>query len=144
MAPASLTISPERPVAVIGAGPAGLAGARNLQKLNIPFIGYESHGDVGGLWDIDNPRSTVYHSAHLISSKRMTEFHEFPMDEAVPDYPGHQELRTYFRAVAREFKLYEHYRFNTAVARIERQDDGWLVQMWRWWILHEKGWSLRC
>ena len=65
--------------AVIGAGPMGLATARNLQKLDIPFIGLELHSDVGGLWDIDNPHSTMYDSAHLISSKRMTEFAEFPM-----------------------------------------------------------------
>ncbi len=35
--------------AVIGAGPMGLATARNLQKLDIPFIGFELHSDVGGL-----------------------------------------------------------------------------------------------
>jgi hypothetical protein len=29
---------------------------------------------VGGLWDIDSPPSTVYESAHLISSQRTTEF----------------------------------------------------------------------
>ena len=57
--------------AVIGAGPMGLAAARNLQKLNIPFVGFELHTDVGGLWDIDNPHSTMYESAHLISSKRV-------------------------------------------------------------------------
>ena len=127
MPPAALTISADRPVALIGAGPAGLAGARNLQKLNIPFIGFESHSDVGGLWDIDNPRSTVYQSAHLISSKRMTEFHEFPMDARVADYPGHRELRDYFRAFAGKFNLYDHYRFNSTVAHIEPRDNGWLL-----------------
>jgi len=48
-------------IALIGAGPSGLAGARNLQKEGVPFQGFEAHSDVGGLWDIDNPRSTVYH-----------------------------------------------------------------------------------
>ncbi|MEZ4766346.1 MAG: hypothetical protein R3C26_25105 [Calditrichia bacterium] len=47
-------------------------------------MGFEAHNDVGGLWDINNPRSTVYQTAHLISSKKMTEFREFPMAEALP------------------------------------------------------------
>ncbi len=53
--------------AVIGAGPMGLATARVLQKHGLPFVGFEQHSDVGGLWDIENPHSTVYESAHLIS-----------------------------------------------------------------------------
>ena len=55
-------------VALIGAGPSGLAVARNLQKAGVPFQGFEAHTDVGGLWNIENPRSTVYESALLISS----------------------------------------------------------------------------
>ena len=41
--------------AIIGAGPMGLCAARQLQKHGIPFVGFELHEDVGGLWDIDNP-----------------------------------------------------------------------------------------
>ena len=33
--------------AVIGAGPMGLATARNLKKYHIPFVGFELHADVG-------------------------------------------------------------------------------------------------
>ena len=77
--PVSAPVPTHQQIALIGAGPSGLAGARNLQKLGIPFQGFEAYGDVGGLWNIGNPRSTVYQSAHLISSKRTTEFAEFPM-----------------------------------------------------------------
>ena len=86
--------------AVIGAGPSGLAAARNLQRRGIPWAGYELGDDVGGLWNIDGPRSTVYESAHLISSKRTTEFSEFPMGDEVADYPSHRELLAYFRDFA--------------------------------------------
>lgn len=113
--------------AIIGAGPSGLAGARCLQRHKIPFVGFEAHSDVGGLWDIENPRSTVYQSAHLISSKSNTEFSEFPMGDSVADYPSHRQLRDYFRAFARQFDLYSQYRFNTAVERIEPQAGGWRV-----------------
>ena len=105
--------------AVIGAGPMGLATARVLQKHGLPFTGFELHSGVGGLWDIANPQSTVYESAHLISSKRMTEFAEFPMGEAVADYPSHRELLDYFRAFADHFGLRQHYRFHTRVLKAE-------------------------
>lgn len=114
-----MTIATEQQIALIGAGPSGLAGARCLQKHGIAFQGFEAHTDVGGLWNIHNPRSTVYQSAHLISSKRMTEFSEFPMAERVADYPSHRELLDYFIAFADHFQLREHYRFGTRVLKVE-------------------------
>ena len=113
--------------AIIGAGPMGLASARNLQKLGIPFIGFEQHSGVGGLWDIDNPHSTMYDSAHLISSKRMTEFAEFPMDEAVAPYPHHSAMRRYFQDYAAHFQLAAHYEFNTRVLELTPEGDGWIL-----------------
>lgn len=114
--------------AVIGAGPMGLAAARVLQKHGLPFTGFELHRDVGGLWDIENPHSTVYESAHLISSKRMTEFAEFPMRDEVAPYPQHHELRRYFRDFADHFDLRRHYEFSTRVVRCVRAPEGgWQV-----------------
>lgn len=110
--------------AVIGAGPSGLAAARALSKRGLTVDGYEASQGVGGLWDIDNPRSTMYESAHLISSRTMTEFTEFPMRSAV-DYPGHRVLLQYFRDYAERFGLTDLYRFQTRVTRLEPRDGGW-------------------
>lgn len=111
--------------AVIGAGPMGLATARNLQKQQLPFMGFELHSDVGGLWDIDNPHSTMYQSAHLISSKTMTEFTEFPMADSVATYPHHDELKSYFQDYARHFGLYEYYQFNARVTDVRPEGEQW-------------------
>lgn len=113
--------------AVIGAGPMGLATARNLKKYGIPFVGFDLNTDVGGLWDIDNPHSTMYESAHLISSKTMTEFKEFPMADDVATYPHHREMKRYFQQYAAHFGLYEHYEFSTRVVQVLRDGDEWLV-----------------
>lgn len=110
--------------AVIGAGPSGLAAARALQKRGIAVDGYESSHGVGGLWDIENPRSTMYESAHLISSRTTTEFAEFPMRSRV-DYPGHRVLKQYFEDYARHFALSSLFRFDTRVTHLEQRDDGW-------------------
>jgi hypothetical protein len=119
--------------ALIGAGPMGLAMAKTLAEQGIPFQGFEMHCDVGGLWDIDGPRSTMYETAHLISSKKMTEFADFPMDEDVAEYPSHRELKTYFRRFADRFDLRKHYLFETEVLRTEPLGDdgeGWRIT-WR-------------
>ena len=113
--------------AIIGAGPSGLAAARALQRVGLPWQGYELHTDVGGLWDIDAPRSTVYESAHLISSRTTTEFTEHPMPPGTADYPSHSELLDYFRSFADRFGLREHYRFGTEVTGVERDGEGWTV-----------------
>lgn len=119
--------------ALVGAGPMGLAAAKVLSEQGVPFQGFEMHSDVGGLWDIDGPRSTMYDSAHLISSRRMTEFADFPMRDEVADYPSHRELKRYFRDFAAHFDLYRHYRFNAEVLRcvpLGGSGDGWEVT-WR-------------
>jgi cation diffusion facilitator CzcD-associated flavoprotein CzcO len=113
-------------IAVIGAGPSGLAAARALDRAGIEVVGFEASTDVGGLWDITNPRSTMYESAHLISSRTTTEFAELPM-RSTADYPGHRELKKYFGEYADEFGLREKFRFGTRVQRVERDAPGWSV-----------------
>ncbi|SFT85776.1 flavin-containing monooxygenase [Pseudomonas marincola] len=111
--------------AIIGAGPMGLCTARQLKKHGIDFVGFELNSDVGGLWDIDNPHSTMYDSAHLISSKSTTQFSEFPMRDEVAPYPHHSEMRRYFRDYADHFQLKTHYQFNTRVVEVNRLERGW-------------------
>ncbi|MEZ3159402.1 NAD(P)/FAD-dependent oxidoreductase [Microbacterium sp. BWT-B31] len=114
--------------AIIGAGPSGLSAARALQRAGIAFDGYEASRGVGGLWDIENPRSTMYESAHLISSRTTTEFAEFPMDTTA-DYPSHRTLIRYFRDFADRFGLAERFAFDTKVVGLARADDGgWMLR----------------
>ena len=119
--------------ALIGAGPMGLAAAKVLQEQGIAFQGFELHSDVGGLWDIDAPRSTMYETAHLISSKIMTEFTDFPMKDEVAEYPSHREMARYLRDFAGHFDLHRRYTFNAEVTKVEplgENGEGWLVS-WR-------------
>ena len=119
--------------ALIGAGPMGLAMAKVLNEAGIAWQGFELHSDVGGLWDIDGPKSTMYETAHLISSKRMTEFSDFPMAEDVPEYPSHAQLKKYFADFADHFGIRENFKFDTEVLKTEplgADGDGWRVT-WR-------------
>lgn len=114
---------------VVGAGPSGLATSRALARLDIPHVVYEKHADVGGIWDIDNPGSPMYQSAHFISSKWTSGFTGFPMPEEFADYPHHTQILGYLRAFAKEFDLRRHIVFNAEVERIEPIGGRWRVTL---------------
>ncbi|HEX4895499.1 MAG TPA: NAD(P)-binding domain-containing protein [Solimonas sp.] len=118
------------PVCIVGAGPAGLAAARALRRLGIAYEQFERHRDVGGIWDLENPGTPMYRSAHFISSRRQSGFFDYPMPDHYPDYPGHRQILEYARAFARDHGLYAAIRFGRAVEQAEPVDDGsWRVRL---------------
>lgn len=119
-----MTESTQNKYAVIGAGPCGVAMIRCLEKMNIPFKAFEYHSEVGGIWNTDNPLSTVYDSAHLISSKGMTQYDEFPFEDKVADFPHNKVLKNYFISFAEKFNLKKNIRFNSAITKVDRKEDG--------------------
>lgn len=114
-------------ICIVGAGSSGLVAARWLKAFNIPFNIIEREDEVGGNWNYGKPNSSVYKSTHLISSKTMSAFRDFPMPDHYPDYPNHAQVFEYLRSYARHFDLYPSITFNTAVENIERDGNQWLV-----------------
>ncbi|WP_299609580.1 NAD(P)-binding domain-containing protein [uncultured Tateyamaria sp.] len=115
-------------VAIIGAGPAGLATARALRIAGVPFTIFERHSDVGGIWDTENPGTPMYASAHFISSRTMSGHEGFPMPESYPDYPSNRQIVDYIRDFADCFDLHRDIRLSTSVDRVENTADGWKVK----------------
>ncbi len=119
--------------AIIGAGPAGLATAKNFREQGLDVEILEREDDVGGNWYFGRPASSVCHSTHMISSKRMSQFADFPMPKEYPPYPSHQQALAYLRDYARHFGLYEVTRFQTEVRRVElaanTSDERWQVTL---------------
>jgi cation diffusion facilitator CzcD-associated flavoprotein CzcO len=109
---------------IVGAGSSGLAAAKNLKEFGVPFDCIEREDDVGGNWYFGKPNSSVYRSTHLISSKPLTEYTDFPMPKNYPDYPSHAQVWEYFKSYARHYGLYEHIEFNIAVEKIEAVNGG--------------------
>jgi hypothetical protein len=119
-----------RTYCVVGAGPSGLVMARALLAEGVPFDWFEKHTDVGGIWDMDNPGSPMYRSAHFISSKYTSGFYGFPMPAEYPDYPTWRQIRDYIRDFARAYDLPRHITFGVAVSSAEPlPDDRWSVTL---------------
>ena len=128
---------------IVGAGPSGLLAARAFQLQGIPYDQFERHADVGGIWDMDNPGTPMYESAHFISSKYTSGFFGYPMPEHYPDYPNHRQILDYIRSFADAFGLRPAIRFSTGVARAEPLGEGasggWRVTLQNGEVHHYKG-----
>ena len=117
-------------ILIIGAGPAGLAMAKELKLKNIDYDQIEKHSDVGGLWDIDNPGSPLYESAHFISSKTLSAFPDYPMPKNYPDYPSRKQILSYIKDYAHHFGLYKNVKFKTyAKSLLQSEDNSWSVEL---------------
>lgn len=120
-------------VCVIGAGPSGLTTVKNLRALGLnTIVCYEESDGIGGNWAFsDDPdRMSVYESAHLISSRTMSGFEDFPMPDAYPDYPSQKQMLAYFESYARHFDLMPSITFDTRVEHATRDGNGgWTVRV---------------
>ncbi len=115
---------------LVGAGPAGLVMARALIKEGIPFDWYERNGNVGGIWDMDNPDSPMYDSCHFISSKYTSGFYGYPMPKEYPDYPSWDQIRDYIQKFADKYDLKRKVTFGVGVESAKPLDGGrWKVSL---------------
>lgn len=104
---------------IIGAGSSGIAAAKNFLAAGIPFDCLEREDDIGGNWYFGAHCSRVYASTHLVSSKPLTEYSDFPMPEEWPEYPSHRQTLSYLRDYARQFGVYERIEFGVGVESVE-------------------------
>jgi cation diffusion facilitator CzcD-associated flavoprotein CzcO len=110
-------------VCVIGAGSSGLTAIKNLRERGFAVDCYERETAVGGAWTVRHGRGQVAGSTHLVGSRSCTQFPDFPMPDAWPDFPRHTQLLTYLEHYADHFGLREHIWFGTEVVRVEPVGD---------------------
>ncbi len=103
--------------------------AKNFRQAGIDCDVIERAGEVGGNWYYGQPASSVYQSTHLISSKQLTEFTDFPMPADYPEYPSQVQAWQYLQSYARHFNLCEAIELNRSVEWIEPSGSGWQVRL---------------
>lgn len=114
---------------IIGAGPSGLAAGHAFAAAGLPFDILERHDDVGGIWDLENPGTPMYDSAHFISSRTQSAFDGFPMPADYADYPSRERILEYIRAFADHTGLRERVEYRTAVTHVKPDGDRWTVTL---------------
>jgi cation diffusion facilitator CzcD-associated flavoprotein CzcO len=121
----------DRRVCVVGAGPCGLTTVKNLLAIGLNnIVCYDDGTAIGGNWVFDEHRGSVYDATHLISSKRLSAFEDYPMPQDYPDYPSHRLVRAYFESYATHFGLLPVIRLETHVGMASLRPDGrWVVSV---------------
>lgn len=115
-------------LAIIGAGPVGLRTAMSLKSKGLSYDQFERNEDVGGNW-----LNGVYETAHVISSKKTTEFPDWPMPAHYPDFPSGKQMITYMRDYTHYHNLRPSIAFRTEVSFAEPIKGG---EQWRLIIKH--------
>jgi cation diffusion facilitator CzcD-associated flavoprotein CzcO len=112
-------------VGIVGAGASGIGVARALRQAGIDFELIEATSKLGGNWQPTGPSSKMYDSAHLISSKKNTQFMDHPMPKAYPAYPRHDLFYKYLTDIARASELQAVTRFDSRVSEMRPDGGGW-------------------
>jgi hypothetical protein len=95
---------------IIGAGFVGLGMAQALKAADIPYDQIDASDKIGGNW-----YHGVYETAHIISSRKVTQFTHFPMPDDYPDFPSAQNMLDYLNAFADHFDLRGQIELNRTV-----------------------------
>jgi len=108
---------------IVGAGFVGLGIAQALKTAGIPYDQVDASDDIGGNW-----YHGVYETAHIISSRKTTEFTHFPMPQDYPDFPSAAQMLAYLRSFAEHFGLREQIECDRSVTQVYPiADDRWHV-----------------
>ncbi|BAY11062.1 flavin-containing monooxygenase [Calothrix sp. NIES-2098] len=95
---------------ILGAGIVGLGMAEALKNAGISYDQVDASDDIGGNW-----YHGVYETAHIISSRKITQFTHFPMPDNYPDFPSAQNIRDYINSFADRFDLRKNIELNRLV-----------------------------
>ncbi len=110
---------------VIGAGPVGLGMAKSLKQHGIDFDVLEADADLGGNW-----YHGVYPTAHTITSRKATEYTDYPIPAEFPEFLNVAQMLAYLRGYADHFELRPHIEFKKKVVMVRpRVDKGWQVAL---------------
>ncbi len=116
-------------IAIIGAGPSGLATLKTLRQAGLDARCFEAGRRVGGQWVIDNASGTsaAYRSLRANTNRAMSRFTDFAFPDDYPDYPSHEQMADWFERYARHFAVLDHVVFDArveSVVPIEPVGDG--------------------
>ena len=120
-------------VAIIGAGPCGLAATRYALEAGLTPAVFDARADIGGLWQAD---TFAWEGLHTNATRYLTSLAGHPWPEDSPLFPSKTEINRYLHSYATRFGLNKYITLNRRVAKANRvvNDD-----VTRWQLLFEDG-----
>jgi glycine/D-amino acid oxidase-like deaminating enzyme len=114
-------------VAIVGAGPSGLAVAKHALEAGFDVTVFEASAAVGGQWQTTAPHSGVWPGMHTNTSRAMTAFSDLPAPAEHPLHPAAEQIEAYLKAYARASGVMDRIRFDTRVRNVRDVRGGWTV-----------------
>jgi dimethylaniline monooxygenase (N-oxide forming) len=105
-------------VAIVGAGPSGLAAAKHALEAGFDVTVFEASDDLGGQWHTTAAHSGVWPGMRTNTSRAMTAFSDFAAPAHHPLHPAAEQIHAYLRAYAEHFGVTGRIRLHTPVGRV--------------------------
>ncbi len=123
---------PDHVVAVIGAGPAGLAAARWLLAQGLEPVVFEASAQIGGRWNGASATSGTWAGMRTNTSRVLSAFSDLDHADGTATYPTREEMGAYLVRYAGLYGLGPRVRLRTRVERLARGEaGGWLLRTQR-------------
>ncbi|TDZ39067.1 Dimethylaniline monooxygenase [N-oxide-forming] 5 [Colletotrichum spinosum] len=129
-------MSSSKNIAVVGAGPSGLAAIKEFIAAGHTVQCFEGAHALGGIWlyepsPTEDTHSVAYNGLVLNSCRETTGFSDFPIDpQRYPIFYSHRLHLRYLQEYAARFGLEKHIRYKTTVVGCAPRKDGtWEVRV---------------
>ena len=123
------TLTDIKKVAIIGAGPGGLASARFLKSSGFEPVLIDSHTGIGGQWDHQNKNSGVWPEMRTNTFRDATCLSDIPHSDETSVFPKNGEIHQHLRDYADKFTLLENAYFSTKVTKLSRCSSGYELEL---------------
>src|SRR5918997_4303615 len=102
-------------IAVIGAGPSGLAAAKHSLEAGFDVTVFEASDALGGQWNSTAAHSGVWPGMRTNTSRAMTAFSDFPAPAEHALHPAAVQVHAYLEDYAGAFGVVDRVRLQSCV-----------------------------
>lgn len=114
-------------VAIVGAGPAGIASAKAALECGLDPTVFEAAPSLGGLWKSAGGFTWPGMKTNL--SHWNCSFSDYPWPEGTEDFPSSDRVEAYLVRYAMSMNVLSRVRFQQRVARVLPREDRWEVSL---------------